>query len=141
MVWDDRLHACQHPAKLLFALRWASRALQCFVQDLFAGAWQQADPAIDQVPYTFPPVHGPAKMGKGKKSKKGVFKGKGKAHKNGGQAARGMEEGQGFIEHPQKLLPCPPKPPRARDQWVLPEPMPRRGVSATDYAAALDQEL
>ena len=59
------------------------------MQDLIAGACQQADPDIDQVPFTFPPVHGPTKMGRGKRAKRGIFTDTGAPRHNGGQAARG----------------------------------------------------
>ncbi|KAL0044760.1 hypothetical protein WJX82_008644 [Trebouxia sp. C0006] len=110
-------------------------------QDLFAGAWQQADPEIDQVPFTFPPVHGPSKMGRGKRAKRGIFRGRGAPRQNGGQAARGRGQGRAFIQHPAKLLPKPAKPSKVRHTYVPPEPAPRRGVSAADYAQALDQGL
>ncbi len=111
------------------------------MQDLFAGAWQQADPEIDQVPFTFPPVHGPSKMGRGKRAKRGIFRGRGAPRQNGGQAARGRGQGRGFIQHPAKLLPKPAKPPKVRHNYVPPQLAPRRGVSAADYASALDQGL
>ncbi len=111
------------------------------MQDLFAGAWQQADPEIDQVPYTFPPVHGPSKMGRGRRARRGIFRGRGKPRQNGGQAAGSMGRGRGFAEHHKKLLPRPPKPPKGRGHWAPPQPMPKRGVSTADYAMALDQEL
>ena len=109
------------------------------LQDLFAGAWQQADPEVDQVPFTFPPVHGPSRMGK--RAKRGVFGGRGGPRQNGSQAARGRGQGRGFAEHPAKLLPKPTKPPKTRQNFVPPQPETRRGVSAADYAQALDQGL
>ncbi|DBA66882.1 TPA: hypothetical protein ACH3X2_002010 [Trebouxia sp. C0005] len=110
-------------------------------QDLFAGAWQQADPDIDQVPFTFPPVHGPSKMGRGQLAKRGNFQGRGAPRQNGGQAARGRGQGRGFIQHPAQLLPESAKPSKARHNYVPLQPAPRRGVSAADYASALDQGL
>ncbi|KAL0039457.1 hypothetical protein WJX79_008968 [Trebouxia sp. C0005] len=110
-------------------------------QDLFAGAWQQADPDIDQVPFTFPPVHGPSKMGRGQLAKRGNFQCRGAPRQNGGQAARGRGQGRGFIQHPAQLLPESAKPSKARHNYVPLQPAPRRGVSAADYASALDQGL
>ncbi|KAL0032885.1 hypothetical protein WJX77_004910 [Trebouxia sp. C0004] len=110
-------------------------------QDLFAGAWQQADPDIDQVPFTFPPVQGPSKMGRGKRAKRGIFRGRGAPRQNGGQAARVRGQGRGFVQHPAKLLPETAKPSKVRHNYVPPQPAPRRGVSAADYASALDQGL
>lgn len=56
------------------------------LQDLFVGAWQQADPAVDQVPYTFPPVlasHAGKALPKANKAKKG----KAQSHRQTGSKA------------------------------------------------------
>lgn len=114
------------------------------MQDIFVGAWQQANPDIDQVPFTFPPVYGPSKLGKGKKAERGAFKNKG-PRTNGGQYARGKQHGRGFMVHESdaKLLPCQPKPPKQQHlKYVKGKQRDARsGVSAAEYAKALDQEL
>lgn len=114
------------------------------LQDSFVGAWQQADPAIDQVPFTFPPVHGPSKLGKGKKARIGAFRNRG-ARPNGNQYARDKQRGRGFMVHEAdaKLLPRPPKPPKEKHLNYMKGKQrdARSGVSPAEYAKALDQEL
>lgn len=114
------------------------------MQDIFVGAWQQANPDIDQVPFTFPPVYGPSKLGKGKKAQRGAFKNKG-PRTNGGQYARGEQHGRGFMVHESdaKLLPRQPKPPKDKrsKQMKGKQRGAKCGVSAAEYAKALDQEL
>lgn len=111
-----------------------------FVQDLFVGAWQQADPAIDQVPFTFPPVHGPSKQGQGKKAKRGAFN-KG-IRQNGRQFARTRGCGRGFIAREATLLPQESKASKDKSRRLQDQrPAARRAVSAAEYAMALDEEL
>lgn len=113
------------------------------MQDIFVGAWQQASPDIDQVPFTFPPVHGPSRLGRGKKAKRGAFKNRG-PRANGRRYARAKEQGRGFMVHAAsaKLLPCQPKPSKGKlKQLQHKQPAVRSAVSAAEYAKALDQEL
>lgn len=107
----------------------------CWVQDLFVGAWQQANPDIDQVPFTFPPVYGPSKLGRGKKAQMGAFKNKG-PRTNGGQYARLKQHGRGFMVHEANMKLPPPKKMHAKSVKGK-----QHGVSTAEYAMALDQEL
>ena len=116
----------------------------CRLQDIFVGAWQQAKPNIDQVPFTFPPVSCPSKLGRGKKTQKGAFKNKG-PRTNGGQYDRLKQRGHGFMMHEAdaKFLLHQPKPPKEKHlKHVKGRKLDARsGVSAVEYAKALDQEL
>ena len=108
------------------------------MQDLFAGAWQQADPEVDQVPYTFPPADGASKMGRGRKATRGSFRGRGQPRQNSGRAIHGKAQGRGICKHP---LAMPPRLPQKSVPFVPPVPATRQRVSAADYAAAIEGEL
>ena len=108
----------------------------CCLQDIFVGAWQQADPAIDQVPFTFPPAHGPTNTGRCKSTQRaflGAFKNKG-SRQNGQQFAASRGHGRGFNPREAKLQPRAAKPPKGIKQ-------PKGGVSAAEYAKALEDGL
>lgn len=110
------------------------------VQDLFVGAWQQADPAVDQVPYTFPPVLAsvagkaqPKAKSKGKKSKAPLIRKTSQATK---PKAKPMHDA-GHLLPPQSVS----------TQHAAAEKLPTAvqakgvGVSAAEYAQALYEDL
>ena len=120
------------------------------LQDLFVGAWQQADPAVDQVPYTFPPLI-PANLGKAqsKSSKPKKAQGKGKA--KGLAQAQGRPPRQSAQGQVNKLQKGPGQnaaqgqalaAAAVADDSVPAQLAPRwTGVSAADYAQALYEDI
>lgn len=104
------------------------------LQDLFVGAWQQADPAVDQVPYTFPPVlaANPGKVQpkankKAKKSKSNLprLPKATQRHKTGQDSTPVVQTGEAAA--------CAKQQTAGKAKAV--------GVSAADYAQALYEDL
>ena len=104
------------------------------------GAWQQADPAVDQVPYTFPPVLAinaskaqPKAKSKAKKSKAPVLR-------KAGQAAQTQARQMHIDGH--QPLPGPVRMNNATAEQLTTTVQARGvGVSPAEYAQALYEDL
>lgn len=104
------------------------------------GAWQQADPAVDQVPYTFPPVLASTAGNAQPKAKSKARKSKAPVLRKTRQAAQPRAKQMHNTAH---LPPSGPVSSKAAAAEQPPTAFQARGVgvSTADYAQALYEDL